>query len=542
MGIPAFYKHLLQTVAGLTSKTRSRVPDLLALDLNCAIYHCVRLQQKETPYKPATKAAYEQAVVDRTIAYIQQLDRYVTPHALYIAVDGVAPMAKLKQQRMRRFKSAVTAEEEARVKAAAEGKRYVKEERWDTNAITPGTDFMERLTRSLYAFQERNKDRVTVSPADEPGEGEQKIMDYLRGKPDITDTVVYGLDADLIILSLYHQANHDSRVDLFREETEFMGGGVKVDALGEEQFLYLSTTVLADVLFANYAKEGQQQAAFISDFVGLMNLQGNDFVPHGMGLKIKDEGIERVLEIQRASPTALISVDAKTKVATYNVDALKRILGILAEEEPHHVLTQCRKKLTQRGGYGKTEQERAMARYQDQPLEWRAEDVLVIQSRVEGMEKTQYALRPDWCVRYDREVFEGGAAAAAVAYCESLAWTMAYYSGAPAIDTEWYYPWLLPPRFSTVCDFLTSAKTLPIPTTVRPLLTPKEQLALVLPESSFHLLPSEYRRLCDRHAWAFPVKWPVFSLGRRYLWECEPIIPLVTPSQMRGWIEEIYEP
>ena len=524
-------------MAGLTQKVRSS-PSLLALDLNCAIYHCVRLQQQVTPYKAGS--AFEDALVDRTIAYIRQLNHYVKASQLYIAVDGVAPMAKLRQQRMRRFKSAMGAEEEARVKAAAEGKRYVKEERWDTNAITPGTEFMEKLTKALYALQESNPATIRVSPADEPGEGEQKIMAHLRANPGLKDVVVYGLDADLIILALYHVASRGGTVDLIREETEF-GGGVKTDILGEEQYLYFDTTVLATTLHSHYGSH-QSRSQFIADFVGLMSLQGNDFVPHGMGLKIRDGGIERVLEIRKTSSVPLVVVDPKTHYATYNKEALQQIVAVLAEEEPSHVLKQSAKKLTQRlGGMGKTEIERALSRYQDQPLEWRAEEALVVRRSIANSEKPQYVLRTNWATCYDEASLGGvNPTIASVVYCEALGWTMAYYSGAP-VDTEWYYPWPLPPRFASIGEALQRMPHVPVPSTIRKLLAPKEQLAMVLPESSFHLLPLELRKICDRNPWAFPTRWPVHSLGRRFLWECEPMIPIVTPLQMRAWIEEIYD-
>ena len=524
----------MRTVTGLTKARRARAPDLLALDLNCAIYHCVRLQQQLTPYTEASRGVYEQAVVDRTIAYIQQLDRYVGAAALYVAVDGVAPMAKLKQQRMRRFKSAVVAEEEAALKGKG------KEERWDTNAITPGTDFMEGLTRALYAFQERNKSRVAVSPADEPGEGEQKIMERLRNE-ERRDVVIYGLDADLIVLALYHHAVHGSTVDLIREETEFGGGGVKVDALGVEQFLYLDTTHLADVLYANYARDGRTRVQFVADFVGAMSLQGNDFVPHGMGLTIKLEGIERVLEILKSIETPLVLV-SDDKTASYRMETLRFVVDRLATEEEMQVLTYSRKKLTTRtGGMGATDVERALSRYQDQPLEWRVEEALV--TRVAGEEsRGRFCLRFEWAKRYDELALEGaGPVVASALYCEALGWTLAYYSGVP-VDTEWYYPWALPPRFASLRTHLRSLAAVPIPCTKRPALTPKQQLTMVLPASSFNLLPAEYKTICARNPWAFPVAWPVQSLGRRYLWECEPVIPIVTPSQIRMWIEEIYEP
>jgi 5'-3' exonuclease len=66
------------------------------------------------------------------------------PSNVFIAVDGVVPMAKIKQQRMRRFKSVWWASKEYEM-----GVRKHGEERWDTNAITPGTAYMEGLGRRL---------------------------------------------------------------------------------------------------------------------------------------------------------------------------------------------------------------------------------------------------------------------------------------------------------------------------------------------------------------------------------------------------------
>jgi len=150
------------------------------LDLNCAIYYCVRKVQKKTPYTPEIKAKYEADLIIEVIAYIKQMTTIVNPTTtLYIAVDGVAPMAKIKQQRLRRFRSAVQAEEEARIRAEAKGVPYVPQPRWDTNAITPGTQFMKALSVALRQFAKTNKNTV-VSPADEHGEGEQKIMEYIR--------------------------------------------------------------------------------------------------------------------------------------------------------------------------------------------------------------------------------------------------------------------------------------------------------------------------------------------------------------------------
>ena len=77
-----------------------------------------------------------------------------------MAIDGVAPRAKMNQQRSRRFKSAQEAqekeEEEARLREEwlRLGKRAPAQKgmTFDSNTITPGTVFMDRLAEWLRVF------------------------------------------------------------------------------------------------------------------------------------------------------------------------------------------------------------------------------------------------------------------------------------------------------------------------------------------------------------------------------------------------------
>src|SRR5271163_1013997 len=70
--------------------------------------------------------------------YIEHLYGKIKPKRLFfMAIDGVAPRAKMNQQRARRFRTALDAEN-AREKAIREGKEMPKEEAFDSNSITPG--------------------------------------------------------------------------------------------------------------------------------------------------------------------------------------------------------------------------------------------------------------------------------------------------------------------------------------------------------------------------------------------------------------------
>lgn len=481
---------------------------------------------------------WEKALILEVIGYIKHMVARVKPTVgVMIAVDGVAPMAKIKQQRARRFKSAQIAAEEAAIKREHGNGQDPPDHRWDTNAITPGTAFMKALGTALHGLKIAGC-RVVVSAADEAGEGEQKIMAYLRENPEIRDAAIYGLDADLIVLALLEHARSGRAIDLFREETEF-GGGVKSDGVGEEMFLYLHTAHLATVLWNAWkTKADRDKAAFLTDFVGLMSLLGNDFVPHGMALKINDEGIEHVLEALKSKSGPLVIG------TSYNLPVLLSLFEALARDEERWMLRGIRRKLDARvgaSGQAKDAVARALAIMNDRPVVWAAERCLVEQRMVAGEEKPKWFFRTGWRNVYRRAaLWEAEVSDVVAAYCATLTWTLRYYLGEP-VDPTWYFPWFLPPLLGDIVEGLKRHPEYldaPVPTNIPPLL-PAEQLAMVLPATSFHLLPEAYQHLPASHPHAWPISWSLFSLGRRFLWECEPLLPLIQPAQIKAWVATV---
>ena len=157
--------------------------DNLFIDCNGVVHPCCH------PENGAPQPRNEQEMLQNVGKYLDRLVAAVRPTKLvYLALDGCAPRAKMNQQRERRFCSAREAEESERALGLLrkrQGHKPSSKQRWDHNAITPGTPFMDSLasycrTWAAKAVARQPSLRVIISDASTPGEGEHKIMDHIR--------------------------------------------------------------------------------------------------------------------------------------------------------------------------------------------------------------------------------------------------------------------------------------------------------------------------------------------------------------------------
>ncbi|KAI0772151.1 hypothetical protein BD413DRAFT_612794 [Trametes elegans] len=316
--------------------------DNLYLDMNGIVHPCTHPEGKPAPET-------EEEMMIEIFNYTERVVNMVRPRKLlFMAIDGVAPRAKMNQQRSRRFRAAQEAKEkeEARKESialwTAMGKTLSEEEKnkkpWDSNAITPGTPFMDLLAASLryWVVMKMNTDpgwkdlQVIISDASVPGEGEHKIMDWIRrqrsnpGHDPNTRHVIYGLDADLIMLSL---ATHEPHFRVLREDVFHQEGSrtacricgqeghyaaqctgtkaeVKKTPPEKKPFIWLDVAILREYLEAEL---NVPQVPFpfnfeqaIDDWVLLIFFVGNDFLPHLPSLEIREGAIDTLLKIWRA--------------------------------------------------------------------------------------------------------------------------------------------------------------------------------------------------------------------------------------------------
>ncbi|KAK2459914.1 hypothetical protein APHAL10511_008114 [Amanita phalloides] len=345
MGIPKFFRYISERYP-LTSQLiqENKIPefDNLYLDFNGIIHNCSHPNDDDVHFRVS-----EQQIFTSIFAYVDHLFGKIKPKKLFfMAVDGVAPRAKMNQQRSRRFRTAREVKE-AREKAERKGEKLPEEKAFDSNCITPGTPFMARLSEQLRYFVNKKitedsnwRDiEVVLSGYEVPGEGEHKIMEYIRlarAQPDYNPNVrhcLYGLDADLVMLGLL---SHDPHFCLLREEVKFgpstrKKGNTSLESITFyllhlsllREYLDLEFRDIESVLPFDYNLE-----RIIDDFILLAVFVGNDFLPNLPDLHIHENGLERLFEVYKK---VLPSLDGYlNESGTINTKRLQSILDEMA--------------------------------------------------------------------------------------------------------------------------------------------------------------------------------------------------------------------
>jgi len=258
MGIPFYYSDLIKKYPDIIQNPKN--VNILFFDYNGLIHPIAH----ETICKGKTENEFFHLLWKKTLDLVE----IIKPTKYIINIDGVAPLAKINQQRKRRYIS-------------------TNNYNWDTNDITCGTPFMDNLNKYI-------KTRcVNIDTMYNNGEGEHKIMDYIHYDPEPNNIyLIHGLDADLILLSL--MSNKSDNIYLMREQNN-------------NTISYISIKKIKEYIELEWSYIFHKNADIIKSYCVMLSIMGNDFIPHPISLKISNNGINTLKSVSKN--TCLISKD-----------------------------------------------------------------------------------------------------------------------------------------------------------------------------------------------------------------------------------------
>ena len=483
----------------------------LYYDFNGCIHPCVaKVIDKHLNKENIDREQIEKDIFIELKRHTLEIIEKIKPSFVMISVDGVAPRAKMEQQRTRRYKSIIEKKD----------RRHI----FDTNAISPGTPFMIKLTEEMKDFINKElktrKIRTLFLDHSKAGEGEHKIIQFIKDfkHSDKVTHIIYGLDADLIMLSLTTGLDN---IYLLREKQLFQlkaeddkkkwnDKGTKVENQIEDKmekvYSYVSIGKFRTFFWNDVNKDFKYsdlitQEQFFRDFVFMCFLIGNDFLPHLKVINIYNDGVdlllEKYLEQLKLTKTPLLSEDLKI-----NQEMLLGMMKDLNDNEEKYI-----EKNNKRG-----------------------KDT-VIQYYNEG-----------WKNRYYQYYFYGQYNNNDVKnicknYVSILKWTTEYYFQRRTENWSMYYNYSCAPCFSDLYEYLQTHNINDVEIPKDEPYTANQQLMVILPPQSSHLIQNKYRYILKKYHKYYPKYFKMDRVDKLMRWMAEPILPEMNDQMIKDLVQ-----
>lgn len=531
MGVPSYFSYLIRNHKDMLIKLfdfKKKINNLY-FDSNSIVYDVLRMLSKDyEKYKNDEK--FEE---DLIMGVCKQLDAYIDEikpnNQVYIAFDGVAPVAKLEQQRTRRYKSMI--------EKKINNQLFGEKNEWNKTAITPGTNFMDKLNNGVYNYYKGKEKSYNIkefifSGSDEPGEGEHKLFQHIRDNEKQHNkqvTVIYGLDADLIMLCLNHLriAKH---IYLYRETPEFVKSINSSINPNESYLLDIPLLSQEIIMEMNNGKNpsSKQETNKLYDYIFLCFFMGNDFLPHFPSMNIRTNGIQIMLEaykyINKGEKRNL--TDGK-RIYWKNVRKLIKFLG---ENEHSNLLNEykIRAKWEKRSFPSKTEEDKKN-RYTCIPIKNR------------DLEKYIDPYKSFWEKRYYEMLFNNSDSnyfkkQVSLNYMEGLEWVMNYYTSG-CLDWRWTYKYNYPPLLIDLFRYVPSFDSKMIKENSNKPVTRIVQLSYVLPPESHLLIPDIGSKLQKEFPQFYEDNPGMIWAYCKYIWESHLMLPHIELEELEDFIK-----
>jgi 5'-3' exonuclease len=518
MGIPSYFSYIVRNHSEIIRAFRSLKDnnvDHLYMDCNSIIYDVVRNFEGIRDTK---------SIIQQVIVKINEYITIVKPQKkVIVAFDGVAPVAKLEQQRNRRYKSWYQAQIAAILFPHKRGTD------WNTTVITPGTVFMKELNETVQSYYKKGNNNMStnleiiVSSSFDYGEGEHKIFQYIRSHPEEHTggmTIVYGLDADLIMLAINH-LHVCPNIFLFRETPEFIKS---IDASLEpnEQYLLDIPTLTKEILLymtsENISINNTVKKNKIHDYIFLCFFLGNDFLPHFPAVNIRTGGVDKMLNAYKATIADDEWLTDGNTIVWKNVRKMVQHLANYEEE-------MLKKETKQRD-------RREKFHY---PIETPEQKLIKFDATPTYERETEKYINPfqsGWQTRYYESLFDldsqenaESKEAIVMNFCEGLEWTLKYYT-TDCPDWKWKYKYNYPPLLEDLVRFMPYFEREMVTKKVENPVSPLVQLCYVMPRESLQFLPSALEiTLKEEYSFWYPSNCEYVWAYCKYFWESHVELP-----------------
>jgi 5'-3' exonuclease len=510
MGIPSYFSYIIKNYPNIIQKLNQCEPfQHLFMDCNSIIYDAYNNLEKIKKYTQIDISLIENIILNKVVENIKAYIQYISPkNTVFITFDGVAPFAKMDQQKRRRYKS-IFLENNEKI--------------WNTTNITPGTIFMNSLSERINnefnnKEKEYNINKIIISCSDEAGEGEHKLFQYIRDNDLKKDNIaIYGLDSDLIMLSIFHRQFVNS-IFVFREAPEFKFVFSEDKLKDPNEKLFLNIGLLSQSIFNEMGSDKTMKS--VNDYIFLCFFLGNDFLPHFPSFNIRTNGIQILMDTYRI----IIGKYPERSLVSNNRIQWKWVALFIQEiskNENQYILNEyfIRDKMDFKIWADNTPEEKQQI-FLNIPIIYRQDEKYISPNHI-GWEKRYY--KQLFNIQPNKENIKE----ICINYLEGLEWVFKYYTnGCP--NWKWKYNYSYPPLVKDLVKYVPREKIDLIKSDSldnKPF-TPYLQLAYVLPRLHLSLLPLKiHNYLLENYSDYYPIEYTFKWAFCRYFWEAHPILP-----------------
>jgi len=575
MGVPSFFMWLVNNfgIKNIVNTSIKSRPITFYIDANCAFHPiCFDTLAEHQKLGLTDEIQLEKDMFKNITNYLDKLITNVNPtHNVFIAVDGVAPMAKIQQQRKRRYKSVIDNDIKSSLKAKYNLTSSIS---WNNVVITPGTEFMEKLHQHILKYIDTSQNKSNIkyiySSYHELGEGEHKILADIKKLLNDDNIVIYGLDADLIFLAMASQKNN---IYLYRENTQLKEifkcingdfGYVSIEYLKQTYFTKMKELIFQSKNIINNTKiESKElkieskdfqllQSNLINDFIVLCFLIGNDFMPSIPSISIKANGLNNLIDnyIKILSTFNSYLLDSNLEI---NHIFLTRLLKELISQEHNNMINLYKTSAPKRcpikipikipikndNKDENSDEKEEINKYKYEVDMWKMENMQNIELTpfLENNETYSINLTTGtmdiikW--RYYEyylginDYYKQSVNILCQKYFEGISWNIKYYFDV-CPNYNWYYSYPIAPFISDLSEYLNNNKLIKYhkePTNCI-VLTPLKQLMLVLPESYQYILPIKLQQSITKYSNGnlFHKHIILDTANKTVFWKCNPFL------------------